>query len=129
MTKTLLAVTILLCTGMQHAAPAAAAPGVLTAAAYTYAPGDTDTAFELHIIRGASLLFVNAEPLGVSHSVTSEAVDALGSPLFNAEGINPGGAEFVQGSETLAPGSYAFYCAIHYPSMTGVLFVDPPPAA
>ncbi|MCA1832911.1 MAG: hypothetical protein ABR548_00560 [Actinomycetota bacterium] len=110
-----------------HSAHATGVPAVLTAAAYTYAPGDTDTpGLELHVFQGSQLVFVNADPLG-AHAVTSEDTDTRGYPLFNADAINMGLAADVSGVSALAPGRYPFYCYVHAPSMTGVLVVDPLP--
>ncbi|WP_243059231.1 multicopper oxidase domain-containing protein [Nocardioides sp. SR21] len=56
-----------------------------------------------------------------SHTVTSEATDAEGRPLFDVT-VAPGATRVVRGATGLAAGDYGFYCRLH-PNMRGTLTV------
>ncbi|HEV3475659.1 MAG TPA: plastocyanin/azurin family copper-binding protein [Actinomycetota bacterium] len=74
---------------------------------------------------GESLIYTNLD--FVEHNIVSDRVDEEGKPLFEAQLITTGESAPVARVETLALGTYAFYCAPH-PWMVGKLEVfDPPP--
>ena len=56
-----------------------------------------------------------------AHTVTSEAVDEDGEPLFDVV-VPPGGTRLVRGATGLAAGDYGIYCRYH-PNMRGTLTV------
>lgn len=131
-----------LLSGLAAAAIAAAAPGgaaraaarpgpvaVVTTAGFTFVPGDEREPFAttLEVPAGARLLFANADGLA-PHSVTAEATDPGGRPLFDSgEPADAGSAVWVRGVERLAPGAYRFSCRAHT-AMLGSLRVHPPGA-
>lgn len=56
-----------------------------------------------------------------SHTVTSEATDSRGEPLFDVV-VPPGGTRSIPDATGLAAGDYGFYCRFH-PNMRGTLTV------
>lgn len=56
-----------------------------------------------------------------SHTVTSEATDSEGRPLFDVT-VPAGATRVVRGATGLAAGDYGFYCRLH-PNMRGTLTV------
>ncbi len=56
-----------------------------------------------------------------AHTVTSEAIDANGDPLFDVV-VPPGTTRTVRGATGLRAGDYGFYCRLH-PNMQGTLTV------
>jgi FtsP/CotA-like multicopper oxidase with cupredoxin domain len=71
------------------------------------------------ISRGAQLSVLNLDTY--THTVTSEATDATGAPLFDVT-VPPGATRAIPAATRLAAGSYAFYCRFH-PNMRGTLTV------
>ena len=72
-------------------------------------------------VQGASGLYLNADP--GEHAVRSDLSDpATHQPLFSSPVAGIGEAVEVRGVETLAPGTYEFYCTYHT-TMRGTLVV------
>jgi len=72
------------------------------------------------IDQGEKLTFQNSDV--VSHDVTSEKTGAGNKPLFSTPLVSGGGSSFVEGSQYLTAGSYAFFCSVHA-NMRGTLTV------
>lgn len=72
------------------------------------------------IDQGEPLSFLNLDVL--SHDVTARGKGANGQPLFSTPLIGTGQEVPVEGTDTLGPGEYAFFCTIH-PNMEGTLTV------
>lgn len=106
--------------------PARATPvALVTATAYTYAPGDVDTPqAPLRMSRGGRLLYSNADPLGY-HSIVSYLTDAKGEPVFWAPWSGTTELNEVRGVDGLEPGRYGFFCDVHGTVMEGILEVTP----
>jgi hypothetical protein len=66
------------------------------------------------LVPGDSMTFRNKDPMG--HSVTADALDAEGLPIFDTGVIGPG-LEATIGFE-LPQGTYAYHCVVH-PDMHG----------
>jgi FtsP/CotA-like multicopper oxidase with cupredoxin domain len=73
------------------------------------------------ISAGATLSVVNLD--SIEHTVTSDAKDAKGNPLFN-QYSPPGSTTSIPAASKLAPGTYDFHCLFHPQVMTGTLIVD-----
>lgn len=77
------------------------------------------------IDRGAVATFQNTDPGTAPHDVT--AIDTGGAknqPLFRSAEINIGQTP-VTGTDSLAPGTYRFFCTVHPTQMSGELVVTP----
>ena len=77
------------------------------------------------IDRGTTATFQNQDPGASPHDVT--AIDTGGPknlPLFRTAEINLGQTP-VDGTNSLAPGTYRFFCTVHPTEMTGQLVVTP----
>ena len=77
------------------------------------------------IDRGAVATFQNTDPGTAPHDVT--AIDTGGAknqPLFRSAEINIGQTP-VTGTDSLAPGTYRFFCTVHPTQMSGQLVVTP----
>lgn len=98
-----------------------ASPKVVVARNFVYEPTPTTVAV------GDHLDFTNQD--AAPHDVVARATKADGSPVFASAVVTKGQTAPVLGVESLAPGSFAFYCSIH-PTMAGTLVVgaDPVPA-
>jgi plastocyanin len=70
--------------------------------------------------QGERLTFQNLDAVG--HDVVAGGRGPDGRPLFRTPVIGTGQEVFVEGSQYLTTGSYAFFCSIH-PEMTGTLNV------
>ena len=105
------------------AAPAAADQRI------TAGPTDSYSNPNVTIAQGERLTFANFDVVD-SHDVTSNATRADGKPLFSTPRLSPGQERLVDGSQSLAPGTYDFFCSVH-PFMTGTVTVTgagtPPP--
>ena len=75
----------------------------------------------ISIAQGATATFVNADPAG-THDVTALKKGPDGKALFRTPLIAAPESADVAGTETLAPGSYAFVCSVH-PAMRGSIEV------
>jgi plastocyanin len=84
------------------------------------APPTRYTTPSVTIDQGEPLFFENLDVTG--HDVTSKATGPDGNPLFGTPVIDNSEEAFVQGSQYLTTGSYAFFCSIHS-NMTGTLNV------
>ncbi|MGZ5331071.1 MAG: cupredoxin domain-containing protein [Solirubrobacterales bacterium] len=74
------------------------------------------------IDRGTVATFQNQDP-GISpHDVAAVDVGPNGQPLFRSATINQGQTP-VNGTDTLAAGSYRFFCTVHPTAMAGELVV------
>lgn len=103
-----------------------AAQSILTA------PGATNTTFATPVVvirQGDPLNYTNLDT--IAHNVTSTATTTVTDPttgqtttvpLFSADTEGLGGSEAVNGVQSLAPGTYSFYCSLH-PWMTGEVIV------
>lgn len=97
-----------------HAAVIVAAPGAGVNPAGYPQPASVTTA-------GVEVTFVNLDPLA-EHNVVSVAKKANGQPLFKSDFAKAGETATVEGTATLAPGNYAYFCQPH-PNMKGTLTV------
>lgn len=80
------------------------------------------------IDRGTVATFQNADPGVAPHDVTAVDSGAGGKPLFSSATINQGQTP-VKGTESLAAGTYRFFCTVHPIQMTGDLVVTGGPPA
>jgi plastocyanin len=76
------------------------------------------------IDRGATATFQNQDPGAAPHDVFSVDSGANDKPLFSSAAINVGQTP-VNGTDSLAPGNYRFFCTIHPTQMSGELVVTP----
>ena len=83
-------------------------------------PQSTYATQNVAIDQGEPLTFLNLDVL--NHDVSARGKDSKGNPLFTTPLIGPGQEVPVEGADSLAPGSYAFYCTVH-PNMEGTLDV------
>jgi FtsP/CotA-like multicopper oxidase with cupredoxin domain/plastocyanin len=72
------------------------------------------------ISQGGSLSVINLD--SQEHTVTADAVNGKGNPLFD-RWVEPGRTESIPQASKLAAGTYTFHCSFH-PSMTGTLIVE-----
>lgn len=72
------------------------------------------------ISQGGTLSVVNLD--NQEHTVTADAVDKNGNPLFD-RWVEPGHTDTIGNASKLAAGTYTFHCTFH-PSMTGTLIVE-----
>lgn len=97
--------------------------------AFDYYQGQTRMArVEMVIPRGIGIIFKNFDSLAhniVSGEIQKVASPELGDGFFRSVETNSQDLDgvVVDGVESLAPGSYPFYCFVHYGSPTGVLVV------
>jgi hypothetical protein len=70
--------------------------------------------------QGERLTFMNLDLTG--HDVTAKRLGPGARPLFGTPVLATGSSAFVDGSQYLTFGSYAFYCSVH-PFMHGTLTV------
>ncbi|GAA1157166.1 multicopper oxidase domain-containing protein [Nocardioides aquiterrae] len=133
----LLAVAVLVAAHVHHVAGSSGrAPGTAALGIGAGTSGGTETVSATILIDQAGLTGGYATPrvtisqdgrLSVlnqdtyTHTVTSEATDAGGKPLFDAV-VPPGGTRSIPGATGLAAGDYGFYCRFH-PNMRGTLTV------
>src|SRR5262249_41768605 len=75
---------------------------------------------------GTVATFQNNDPSVTQHDVTSVAQAANGQPLFRSATIGAGQAP-VNGTQSLAPGTYQFFCSVHPTEMVGQLVVTGSP--
>lgn len=100
---------------------ASAAPASASAAERVVAiPQSTYATQSVAIDQGEPLTFLNLDLLG--HDVVARGKDAGGDPLFSTPIIGTGQEVPVEGSDSLSPGDYAFFCSVH-PQMEGTLKV------
>jgi plastocyanin len=77
------------------------------------------------IDRGTTATFDNQDPGTSPHDVTAfDTSGAKNQPLFRSAEINLGQTP-VSGTDSLAPGTYRFFCAVHPTQMSGQLVVTP----
>ena len=74
------------------------------------------------IDRGTVATFQNNDPGIAPHDVTAVDSGTNGQPLFRSATINQGQTA-VNGTQSLAPGTYRFFCTIHPTQMAGELVV------
>ena len=74
------------------------------------------------IDRGTVATFQNQDPSVAPHDVTAVDVGPSGQPLFRSATIAQGQTP-VNGTSTLAPGTYRFFCTVHPIQMAGELVV------
>lgn len=72
------------------------------------------------ISQGGTLSVINTD--SQEHTVTSDAVNGQGQPLFD-KFAEPGRTETITAASHLAAGTYTFHCRFH-PQMTGTLIVE-----
>jgi len=77
----------------------------------------------VEIDQGERLTFRSVDP-NASHNVTAAQKGADGRPLFASDTIRRDETSFVEGSQYLTTGRYAFVCTIHAGTMTGTLTVN-----
>ena len=83
-------------------------------------PPNRFTTAEVTIDQGERLTFRNGDT--VSHDVTASATGSDGKPLFATPIVGAGKEAFVEGSQYLTEGHYAYICSLH-PSMKGTVHV------
>jgi plastocyanin len=83
-------------------------------------PPNRFTTPELTMDQGERLVFRNGDT--VSHDVTASTAGPDGKPLFSTPIVNAGKQAFVEGSQYLTEGHYAYTCSLH-PSMKGTVHV------
>ena len=77
------------------------------------------------IDRGATATFQNQDPGVQQHDVTAfDTGGAKNEPLFRSAQINLGQTP-VNGTDSLGPGTYRFFCTVHPTQMTSQLVVTP----
>jgi FtsP/CotA-like multicopper oxidase with cupredoxin domain/plastocyanin len=96
------------------ASPPPTATLVIDRGAKTFSPD------RVTLAGGGTLNLVNLDIF--DHTVTSVATDEEGTPLFDVR-VAAGTSATITGVETLAAGSYDFFCKLH-PQMRGLLVVE-----
>jgi plastocyanin len=76
------------------------------------------------IDRGTTAIFQNLDPGTSPHDVFSVDSGPNNKPLFSSAQINLGQTP-VNGTGSLAPGTYRFFCTVHPTQMSGQLAVSP----
>jgi plastocyanin len=76
------------------------------------------------IDRGTVATFQNLDPGTSPHDVLSIDTGPNNRPLFSSAQINVGQAP-VNGTDSLPPGNYRFFCTVHPTQMSGELVVTP----
>jgi plastocyanin len=84
------------------------------------APPNRFSTTEITMDQGERLMFHNGDT--VSHDVTASEATTDGKPLFKTPIVAAGKSAFVEGSQYLTEGHYAFICSIH-PNMKGTVHV------
>ncbi|MFL5845484.1 MAG: plastocyanin/azurin family copper-binding protein [Solirubrobacteraceae bacterium] len=84
------------------------------------APPNRFTAPELTMDQGERLVFRNGDT--VSHDVTATTATSDGKPLFSTPIVAAGKEAFVEGSQYLTEGHYAYVCSLHS-GMKGTIHV------
>lgn len=87
---------------------------VLSAKPHTFSPQT------VVVERGGTLRYVNADPVGGTHTITH---DVRRKALFTTAPVDTGAAVDVAGVEKLPAGQYPFVCLVH-PFMSGTLVVN-----
>jgi plastocyanin len=108
------------------AAGACAAAVAVPAAAWAderidAAPSNRYSTPSIEIDQGERVIFRNGDV--ASHDVTAEQKAPDGKPLFASALIGRGEEAEVRGADTLATGSYGFFCSVH-PQMKGTIRVN-----
>ena len=83
-------------------------------------PPNRFTTPELTMDQGERLVFHNGDT--VSHDVTASTAGPDGKPLFRTPIVDAGKQAFVEGSQYLTEGHYAFVCSLHN-GMKGTIHV------
>ena len=105
-------------------------PAALAGAGVAAGVGVDTATITASLLNGFSPQTVDLNPGGtlsvqntdiVTHTFTSDAVDAQGDPLFDVT-IGPGQTKTITAVSSLGDGTYGYHCAIH-PQMTGTLVV------
>jgi plastocyanin len=102
------------------AALGASVPAALADEQIQAAPTNRYTTPSPTMDQGERLTFANADL--AAHNVTATQNGTDGKSLFASELIGTGRTSFVEGSQYLVTGMYAFLCSVH-PFMTGTLTV------
>ena len=112
---------------------AAGRPAAPPAALVTAAPSSASVIIGQHaqykgyqtpnvtLAQGGTLTVVNLDD--IEHTVTSDARDANGNPLFDTF-ASPGSTTTVKGVDRLAAGTYTFHCQFHQQTMKGTLTIE-----
>jgi len=85
------------------------------------APSNRYSTPAIEIDQGERVLFRNGDV--ASHDVTAEQKDPEGKPLFASALIDRGEEAEVRGADSLATGTYGFFCSVH-PQMKGSIKVN-----